>query len=355
MDNSLYTDINSQPDNLQQVIEHLYGPERRALEEAAGTLHPQKPIVFVGMGSAAYLNMPAEYYLNGQGRYASTVYGTDAFYSMLPVLKDANVVINSRSGETVEIVQVSRALAEANITFTAITNEPESTLAQLADHVIWVNTRKDTLVSINIVTSMMLATLAFAAFAVGQSGALHEQMVTLPGLMEKLLAASWERADELAEFFSPIRPIYLLHRGPAKGAAYCGRLVLEEVARTPAVTLDAGEFRQGPIEVVDQAFGTVIFVQEGKQGELNRALGEDIVASGGRVLFISDRERKVGESTLSLSYGTPIGPLSPVLEVIPTQVLAYKLAEGQGVEPGQVRYISKVITNEVGIPNQSGR
>jgi len=73
------------------------------------------------------------------------------------------------------------------------------------------------------------------------------------------------------------------------------------------------------------------------------------------VLFISDRERKVGESTPSLSYGTPIGPLSPVLEVIPTQVLAYKLAEGQGVEPGQVRYISKVITNEVGIPNQSGR
>jgi len=45
--------------------------------------------------------------------------------------------------------------------------------------------------------------------------------------------------------------------------------------------------------------------------------------------------------------------LRPILEVVPVQILAYKLAERQGLEPGAVRYLSKVITTELGIPKLS--
>jgi glucosamine 6-phosphate synthetase-like amidotransferase/phosphosugar isomerase protein len=44
--------------------------------------------------------------------------------------------------------------------------------------------------------------------------------------------------------------------------------------------------------------------------------------------------------------------LSPILELVPAQVLAYRLAERQGYDPGTVRYLSKVITSETGVPSQ---
>jgi glucosamine--fructose-6-phosphate aminotransferase (isomerizing) len=315
-----------------------------------------KPIVFVGMGSAAYLCLPAEFYFNQQGRYASVLYASEAFYhNFIPALKHTNVVFNSRSGETVEVVKLSQALAEAKIPFVAITNEPESTLARQAAHVVWSDSRKDELVSINIVTGMMLATLLLAAEAVGQLVAVRPVLDKLVTAMDEAIALASQQAEAIASLFEPIRPIYLLARGASKGAAFCARLVLEEVSRHPAVYLESSEFRQGPIEVVDDQFGALVFVAEGQPGQLDLSLARDILDTGGRVMAIGSNINNLGASDSSLTF--PLAPLPAafrsVLEVVPAQVLAYKLAQRQGREPGTVRYIAKVITSETGMPKIS--
>lgn len=350
MENQLARDINEQADNLARVIDHLYGPQRAQIEAAAASLDRSKPVTLIGMGSAAYLCRPAEFYLNNHGVFSTSPYGSDAYHEMLPALKQANVVINSRSGETVEIVQLSRALSEAGLPFTAITNEPESTLARLATHVIWTDSYKDELVSINIVTSMMTATLVLAAFVLGEEDAMRRDLAALPGLMEQTVAQAWAQADQMAEFFAPVRPAYILARGASVGASYCARLVLEEVARYPAVSLEAGEFRQGPIEVVDDRFGAMIYVPSGPAGRLNVSLGRDLLGSGGRVFFVGDTQPVDHPQAMTHTIQGVADPLRPVLEVVPAQVLAYKLAERQGYAPGTVRFISKVITTEEGIP-----
>ena len=132
MENPLWADIHAQGENLRHVIDHLYGSERGRLEAAAHFVRNGKPIVFTGMASAAYTNMPAEFYLSEHGHFATTVGAADALYSLLPALRATNVVINSRSGETAEIIKLSQALVEAGIPFLALTNEPESTLARQA-------------------------------------------------------------------------------------------------------------------------------------------------------------------------------------------------------------------------------
>jgi glucosamine--fructose-6-phosphate aminotransferase (isomerizing) len=352
MKNALYEDIQAQATNIAHVIEHLYGSERPRIDEAGAMLQNDKPIAIIGMGSAAYLSMTAQYYLGEQGRFASVVYGSDAFYSLLPMLQKANVIVNSRSGATVEIVKVTQALGEMGVPIVALTNEPDSTLAQYARHVIWSDTHKDDLVSINVVTGMMLATVVLAAAAVGQMDQIRPHVERLPRLMEDVIERAWQKADNLTSIFEQTRPIYLLARGASKGAAYCGRLVLEEVARWPAVALEAAEFRQGPIEVVDERFGVLIFAgaENEKQSELNRSLATSIADQQAEVLLVGAEE--AGSSKNVHAFPLPSIPdyLRPVLEVIPAQVLAYKLAEKQGYPPGETRYITKVITTEQGIP-----
>jgi glucosamine--fructose-6-phosphate aminotransferase (isomerizing) len=347
-DDALWADIQAQGQNMRRVVSHLYGPERQRIADAARFVDNDKPIVFIGMGSAAYLCMPAEAYLGAGGRFASTLYASEALYVRLPSLRRANVVLNTRSGSTVELVKLAEGLADAGIPFVAITNEPDSPVARLATHVVWSNTRKDDLVSINVVTAMMATTLLLAAEILGETEALRPQFERLADGLEDAAARAAMQAEELADLFEAIRPIYLLHRGASQGAAYCGRLVLEEVGRHPGVVFDVGDFRQGPIEVADARFGALIFVPDGALGLLSLRLAGQLHGAGGRVLAVGSATRLADcpQGVFPFTVAPLHAALRPVLEVVPLQLLAYTLAARQGYTPGTVRFISKVITSE---------
>ena len=309
----LWADIQAQPDNMRRVIAHLYGPERPAVAAAARFLDNGKPTAFIGMGSAAYLCMPAEAYLGAGGRFASTLYASEALYVRLPALRNANVVLNTRSGKTVELVKLAQALVDAGIPFVAITNEPDSPVARLAAHVVWSNTRKDDLVSINVVTAMMATTLLLAAEMLGQADALRPAFEALAVGLEDAVARATDQADALADLFEPIRPVYLLYRGASQGAAYCGRLVLEEVGRHPGVPFDVGDFRQGPIEVADGRFGAVIFVPDGALGRLSLGLAAQL-AQRGRPDHGGGQRRapvRLPAGSVPVSRGAAAGPAPP--------------------------------------------
>jgi glucosamine--fructose-6-phosphate aminotransferase (isomerizing) len=353
MNNLLWSDIQAQAENLRHVVAHLYGPERTNLEKASRFLNNNRPIVFIGVASAEYLCMPAEHYFTQHGRIARSMCASDALYSHLPALHNANIIINTRSGETIEVVRLGRALVEAGIPFLALTNEPESSLARMATQIIWANTHKDDLVSINVVTGMMTATLALAAAANGELDILRPDFERLPDQIGRAVAQAGQQAGETRALFSGVRPIYQLYRGASKGSASCARLALEEIARTPGIAMEAAEFRQGPNEVIDERFGAMVYIPAGKQGELNRSLVADILNCGGKVLSIGyPAEIADNPNHQSFALAETAEFLRPVLEVVPAQLLAYHLAKEQGYDPGVTRYITKVILSEEGIPNR---
>ncbi len=350
--NPLWNDIQAQGDNLKTVIAHLLGQEMSHIEQSAAFLKNEKPITLIGIGSAAYLCEPAAAVLQQNGRPAYVVCASDALYSALPSLRQTNVVINSRSGETIEVVKVCQALVQEDIPYILITNEPESTAAKTARHVIWSNSRKDELVSINIVTSMMTTTLILALATLGLLDSFRPALERLPNTLAETVQKSSVLAQKIGGLLGETRPVYLLYRGADKGAAYCGRLVLEEVARRPAVAMEAGDFRQGPMEVVDSHFGAVVVAPQGAQGNLNLTLAKNILESQGRVLLIGNCAEDSADNHLNIPIAEIPNELLSVVAVVPAQVLAYEIAKAQGFTPGEVRYISKVITTEEGIPNQ---
>jgi glucosamine--fructose-6-phosphate aminotransferase (isomerizing) len=353
MNNLLWSDIQAQAENLRHVVAHLYGPERKQLVKAASFLDNDRPVILIGVASAEYLCMPSEYYFTQHGRIARSMCASDALYSHLSALHNANIIINTRSGETIEVVRLGRALVEAGIPFLALTNEPESSLAQMATHIIWASTHKDDLVSINVVTGMMTATLALAAAANGELDILRPDFERLPDQIGAVVSLASTKAAEFQSFFNEIRPIYQLYRGASKGSASCARLALEEIARTPGIAMEAAEFRQGPNEVIDERFGAMVYIPAGKQGELNRSLVGDILNCGGKVLSIGN-PTEIADNPNHQTFALPETAefLRPVLEVVPAQLLAYHLAKAQGYNPGTTRYITKVILSEEGIPNR---
>ena len=117
---------------------------------------------------------------------------------------------------------------------------------------------------------------------------------------------AWDSVEQLASFFEKVRPIYLLYRGATKGTAYCARLVLEEVARFPGIAMEAGDFRQGPMEVIDGEFGAMIFSSTAEQMALNIDLANSIQSSGGRVMALTPAAEQTSTQQ-AWFYPTPRG------------------------------------------------
>lgn len=350
MNTPLRSDILAQGDNLRHILAHLTGSEAQRLQEVAAAVQHDRPILFVGMGSATYVNIPAEFYLGRHGWLAGVHNASDALYSVMPALRRANVVLSSRSGETIEVIKLAQALKADGVPFVAVTNEPTSTLATLTPHVLWFDARKDDLVSINMVTGMMTTLLLLAATTIGQGDALRAELHTLPDLMEETIARAWEAGDAMADLLESVRPLYTLYRDASKGMGQCARLVLEEIARRPAVAMEAGEFRQGAIEVLDAQFGATLCLGSGHLASLNRALAADILAHKGRLLTLGAPWSAPTGHHLHFPIAPVADHIRPILEIVPLQVLAYKLAERQGISPGSTRHLPKVITTETGMP-----
>jgi glucosamine--fructose-6-phosphate aminotransferase (isomerizing) len=348
---SFWDDILSQPENLGRVIEaHARADLRQPLEEAARLASGTTRIIFTGVGSGLNATIPAVYYLMGRGRVAEYIDTTELVYNLYPGLAGSLLVLNTRSGETAELIRVAELARQAGVPTVAVTNEPASTVARLADVCLPTYSRWDDLVVISAYGGMLVSELVLAAYLEGQLDALFSDLKDAPGAVEDTIKESIQFRRELYDLFADARPIYLLGRGPSIASTHAGALVIEETSRHSVTPMATGLFRQGPIEVVDERFRGMIFEGGGEPARLSKVLAAELTRKGANIAW-------VGSSELSeaLQINLPELPayLLPLVEVIPCQVLAHDLAERAGVTPGSVRYIQKVITNEEGIPGEN--
>ena len=347
---SVWNDILSQPENLRRVIEAHASADHQPLEKAAELASKCTRIIFSGVGSGLNATIPAVYYLMSRGRAAEFIDSTELVYNLYPGMAGSLLVLNTRSGETAELIRLAELAKQASVPTIAVTNEPTSTVARLADVCLPTYSRWDDLVVISAYGGMLASELVLASYLEGQLDALLSELRDAPQAVETTLKESIERRQALCDLFTNTRPIYLLGRGPSIASTLGGALVIEETSRQPATPMATGLFRQGPIEVVDERFRAMIFEGAGEPARLTKILATELTKKGAGIAW-------VGSSELSnaLYIRVPDLPayLLPLAEIIPCQVLAHDLAQRADIVPGSVRYIQRVITGEEGIPGEN--
>jgi glucosamine--fructose-6-phosphate aminotransferase (isomerizing) len=344
---SFWDDVLSQPENLRHVIEAHARADRKPLEKAARLASESSRIIFTGVGSGLNATIPAVYYLMSRGKAAAYIDTTELVYNLYPGLAGSLLVLNTRSGETAELIRAAELAKEAGVPTVAVTNEPESSVGRLADVCLPTHSRWDDLVVISAYGGMLVSELVLASYLEGQLDALFSELKDMPQAVEATIKETIQYRQELYDLFAGARPITLLGRGPSIASIHGGALVIEETSRCPVTPMATGLFRQGPIEVVDEHFRAMIFEGSGEPARLTRILAGELVRKEAGIAW-------VGSSELggALQIRLPELPayLLPLVEIIPPQVLAHDLAERAGIPPGTVRYIQKVITGEEGIP-----
>jgi glucosamine--fructose-6-phosphate aminotransferase (isomerizing) len=98
--------------------------------------------------------------------------------------------------------------------------------------------------------------------------------------------------------------------------------------------MSAAQFRHGPVEVVDDRFRGIVFASQEATRDVDLALARDLASMGGKVRVCQSR-------------GVP-SPFEPLIEIVPVQIAACKLAEHKGIDPGDFRYATLVTVAESG-------
>jgi len=380
-------DILRQPEELQRTIEHLAWPNgavRGALEAAAETIRGARYVYLTGIGSSwhAAMNVGAMFH-----QHAHPVYLLDADellrFAAFP--KGSVVVVLSRSGKSVEIVQLARKARQAGVIVIGITNAPDSPLAKEAHIAIAVPIEFDHAISVNTYTTLVLAAGMLANSVVGEeekadssasgcggpqpegrndksyvfeqedngqrltnllSRSIAEAGRAIPGWQEQIANSSW---------LAPRSTTYFLARGSSLGSAYEARLMWEEGVKNPATALGAASFRHGPQEIVVENARFGIWIDAALMREQDLALARDLRQLGASVMLIGQNlTADAGDLVFQLPEIRPEWQF--LIDIIPAQLTAERLSRLSGVDCDTFRLCSFIVEDDGGLlPKQAAK
>jgi fructoselysine-6-P-deglycase FrlB-like protein len=226
-------DILRQPEELERPIEYLCRPMLPALGAAADAIRNARHVYLTGIGSSwhAALNAGALFYQSARPVYMQDAAELLQFATFPP---DAAIIIISRSGRSIEIVQLVAKARAAGATVIAVTNAPDGPLAKEAQISIVVPIALDHAISVNTYSTLALATGILASDVAGSFDA---QLVST--LSQSIAGAGravprWQKQVADTTWLLPGAVSYFLARGSSLGSCYEARLLWEEGVKSPA-------------------------------------------------------------------------------------------------------------------------
>jgi glutamine---fructose-6-phosphate transaminase (isomerizing) len=340
-------DILRQPDELRSTIDSLCGAGRRRLDETAATIRRARHVYLTGIGSSWHAALCAEPLFSLGGR---PVYMRDAAellqFATFP--RDVVIIVISRSGRSVEIVNLLVKARESGATVIAVTNVEDGTLGREAQIPLVIPTKLDHGISVNTYTTLAAGVGALAAATVGSfdnrlakslSQALVETERALAGWRQRIADTAW---------LVPNATYYFLARGPGLGSCNEARLMWEEGVKSPATALGTGSFRHGPQEVVakDMRFGLWIDGQRMREPDL--AVARDLRRLGASVMLIGQH---LSENAADLVFGLPEVPADWqfLIDIIPAQLAAERLSRLSGADCDSFKLCHYIVEDDSGL------
>ena len=349
--NRFLAEIHEQPVAMRDTLDfYLRGDGSKPLSQA---VHEWKDrhfdrIIFTGMGSSFFVSNTAAAILNSHGIQAMHINTGELIHYYFPLVTPRTLMVCiSQSGESFEIVKLLEKLA-GGIYCIGISNEPESTLARHCKVLLLSQAGKEYMTSTKSFTSTALVAIMFALAIAEQWTSIKVSGVrSMIETVENLIQISSSFLPGAMDLLGKSGFVQLLGRGPSMATAQQGALMFLEGARRPASALFSGEFRHGPMELVNEGFRAIILAPDGETYLQHVKLAQDISSFGGSVIFISNNDpRLLSDRIMFIPVECPEECLFPIPACIPIQFMINECAIGKGYIPGEFIRGSKVTTIE---------
>ncbi|NIA07204.1 MAG: glutamine--fructose-6-phosphate transaminase (isomerizing) [Actinobacteria bacterium] len=326
------------------------------LQNVAGQLSKAKRIIITACGTAWHAGLVGEFLLEHLARIPTEVEYASEFRYRNPIIEPGTVVIAiSQSGETADTLAALREAKQRGALALGIVNVVGSTIARETNAGVYLHCGPEIGVASTKAFSSQLVMLALLAIELGRQRSLDQQQARellghlsgIPGKIEKVLAQS-DQIRQVAQLYLQREHWLFLGRGYNYPVALEGALKLKEISYSHAEGLPAAEMKHGPIALINEGMPTVFIATSGSQYEKVLSNIEEVRARGGKILAVATENNAQIHKHVDHVFTIPEipEPLSPLLTVVPLQLLAYHTAVGRDCAVDKPRNLAKSVTVE---------
>lgn len=316
------------------------------------TTHRPKMILLAARGTSDNAAQFGRYLLEITTRIPVSLAAPSIFtlYESALELKDVLVVAISQSGESTDTNMVLQRARETGAVTVGITNEAESAMAGLAEHVFLVRAGREKSVAATKTYTGQILMMYLLAYALGAPISL-EELERLPDVVHSALDL-YPQIHERAERYTFMTKSVVVGRGLNYSNAFEFALKLMETCYVVAERFSAADLLHGPIAMVESAFPAFLFAPAGVTWPSMREMLEKLETLKAETLVITDLSNREAIEMAPRALCLPVklarkGPLpldvyTPIPYIVPAQLFAECLAEQKGLDPDRPRTLSKV-------------
>jgi glucosamine--fructose-6-phosphate aminotransferase (isomerizing) len=333
-------EIMEQKDTIRRSVEQ----DMQEIEETAAIIKKSRGAFLVGCGTSGKVCHVAEYFFNEIAkRHTNFVVGSE-FSNYTSFLNEHSLmIVASQSGETADVLEAMEEAQKKSVKIISLVNVRGSSIMRQSDKSLLINAGPEQAVASTKATTAQLAIMALLAYAT--AGKLREgrlRLVELAGQVNDMLNPRYnEHILTLAHQLKAVSDIYIIGRGVNYPLALECAIKLQEVSYIHGEGFAGGELKHGPLALVKSGTPVIALVAEdgNKQAILTNA--QEVKARGGYVIGISPEPHPVFDYWLRVPNE---GILSPIVNIIPVQMLAYHLGVLRGNNPDKPRNLAKSVT-----------
>ena len=313
-------------------------------------------IVITACGTSWHSSLIGEYMMEELARIPTEVEYASEFRYRNPIVDERTLVIGiSQSGETADTLAALREAKRRGARTIGLVNVVGSTIAREVDGGVYLHAGPEIGVASTKAFTSQIAALALLTLKMGRLRSLSilqgrevvRALAKLPELVERVLARA-PQVEQIAERLVRATNVLYLGRGYNFPVALEGALKLKEISYIHAEGYPAAEMKHGPIALIDDLMPVVFIAPTDAVYQKVVSNVEEVKARGGRVIAVVTE----GDTALAkladhrIEIPETLDLLTPVLSVLPLQLLAYYIAVRRGCNVDQPRNLAKSVTVE---------
>ena len=327
------------------------------LVEVMDKLHGARRIIIAACGTSWHSGLVAEYLFEELAQIPVEVeYASEFRYKNPLIFPDDVVIVISQSGETADTLAALREAKSKGATVLGVVNVVGSTIARETDAGVYLHTGPEIGVASTKAFTGQVTVLTMMAIQLAQyretisakkADALIKALNQIPTKIQEILDQH-EEIERISQLFTYAPNFLYLGRSYSFPVALEGALKLKEISYIHAEGYPAAEMKHGPIALIDEMMPVMVISATEHTNDKMVSNIEEVKARKGRIIAVVNPSHEEVKNLAEFVIEIPqtMDELSPLLSVIPLQLLSYYIAVNRGCDVDQPRNLAKSVTVE---------
>ena len=356
-------EIYEQPESVRnslrgRIIDNIANVKFGGLENITEKIINARRIIFVACGTSWHAGLVGEYMIEQYAKIPVEVeYASEFRYRNPIVYKDDVIFFISQSGETADTLAALEEAKKRGANVFGICNVVGSTIARSTDSGIYIHAGPEIGVASTKAFTSQLIVLSLISLFIGrhkgiisfeEGKKIISEIKLLPEKIKNVIDTTSSQVKYIADEFFNVSNFLYLGRGYNFPVALEGALKLKEISYIHAEGYPAAEMKHGPIALIDENMPIVVIAPKDNSYEKILNNIQEVKVRKGRIIAIANHnDEQISKlANYVISIPETLDFLTPILSIIPLQLLAYHIAVKRGCNVDQPRNLAKSVTVE---------